>query len=244
MTPSLRLMKPSVPSSMRPKLLETQSLTNYEGILHWLGWPGAGDQELIGKSYFPYDRTGYYPLDGLKTNWFPLVSSSCECSICWPHPEVQSLLWEPPGTETCCGRRQFSWFVSSIPFAWCSVRADSSTRHAARSHVEGLRIGVNLRKEREKKKKPLNNLSNQSAFHHRSTWSSLDKTLNKTWFVHKYTIPSSWGLTSLYTGGGRKRNSWTKSMRGRSRMPLRSSEGCGDTALFCCSASSSVTTEL
>lgn len=34
-----------------------------------------------GKSYFPCDRTGKYPLCGLKTNWFPLVSSSWECHL-------------------------------------------------------------------------------------------------------------------------------------------------------------------
>lgn len=57
-------------------------------------------------------------------------------------------------------------------------------------------------------------------------------------------VSSIWWLTSLYTGGGRKRNSWTKAMRGRSRIPLRSSAGCWTTALLRCSASSSVTTEL
>lgn len=51
-------------------------------------------------------------------------------------------------------------------------------------------------------------------------------------------------LTSQYTGGGRKRNSCTKAMRGRSRMPLRSSAGWGLAVLFLCSASSSLTTEL
>lgn len=36
-------------------------------------------------------------------------------------------------------------FIRSLMLdAWCSGEASGSTRHAARSHVDGLRVGVNL----------------------------------------------------------------------------------------------------
>lgn len=94
---STRGLRPMEPPSPRTKLPETQSLANCEGILHRLKITWAGTD---GKRHFPDDRTGR-KRTGFR--WSPApVRATCR-----PRPEVQSLLRDPPGTESCSGRRQF-----------------------------------------------------------------------------------------------------------------------------------------
>ena len=133
---------------MRTKLLETQSLTNYEGICHWLVWPEAEDllgRNWMGKVTFlmtgPDRSTGRAEnklvSTGIQLPWVLSADLLLRTSLCSRTFQAQSRV---PGKDKSL----------SLSFAWRSASANSSTRHAARSHVEGLRIGVNLPKERQK----------------------------------------------------------------------------------------------
>lgn len=113
-------------------------------------------------------------------HWCPAPVSA----ICWPHPEVQSLVRDPAGTEACSGRRLFSWFWF-INFISVTLRQGWQFNTSC-SEVSCWRAedwGQSAERETERKK--LKNLSNRSqSIITGQHGAHLESISIKRWFVH------------------------------------------------------------
>lgn len=96
-----------------------------------------------------HNRKASTLLYGHKTKWPPLTSSSCELRLLpspWRSGPAPRHLVGPGAIyqREVIQEKTNLLICFIIVVAWHSGRGLRSTRHAARSHVDGLRVGVNL----------------------------------------------------------------------------------------------------